>query len=285
MDYIDPYQIASLVLLQNNAPLDDFCGLSPVEMQALLYDPYGAKSPVSLRTDIEDSTLDAMPFFRLTEEFLRLIRQNRYVKLTPGGALPRKVLHELYAHRLITDEFIESGISKLYREQEVTAISTVHLSTSLSGTIRKLNGKLMLTRRGEKLLRPDERLNLFRTIFCTFTEKFAWSYNDGYHPSVVGQFGWGFTIYMVKRFGNTEQTVEFYAGKYLNAFPTLLDCIPVVEWSTPKALFVQCYEVRAFTRFLEWFGFVTVSRPPSRLDSHLGLVKRAELVEKVFKFG
>jgi hypothetical protein len=104
-------------LLLNNAPVDDFCGLSPTEMHHLLYDAYGDKSPLGLRIDIENSTLDDMPFFRLTEEFLRIISREESIKLTPLGALPRKTVHELYGHKLITEDIIEAGFSKLSREQ------------------------------------------------------------------------------------------------------------------------------------------------------------------------
>jgi len=99
-------------LLLNNAPLNDFCGLSPAEMHHLLYSAYGDKSPLGLRNDIENSTLNEIPFFRMTEEFLKIISREESIKLTPLGALPRKVLHELYNHKFIIEEIIEAGYSK-----------------------------------------------------------------------------------------------------------------------------------------------------------------------------
>ena len=93
-------------LLLNNAPVDDFYGLSAAEIHHLLYDAYGDKSPLGLRSDIENSTLDEIPFFRMTEEFLKIISREESIKLTPLGALPRKTVHELYGHKLITEDII-----------------------------------------------------------------------------------------------------------------------------------------------------------------------------------
>src|SRR5689334_3189016 len=102
----------------NDTPLDDFCGLTSREMHQLLYYPYGKNSPLQVRSDIGDETLDGIPFFRLMEELLRIIRREGFIRLTPLGALPRKVLQELYSHRLLPEEFIESGIVKLSREND-----------------------------------------------------------------------------------------------------------------------------------------------------------------------
>ena len=101
-----------LRLLKNNTPLDDFYGLSPAEMHHLLYSACSDKSPLRFRNGIDDSTLDNVPFFRLTEEFLKISQLEKSLKLTPLGALPKKVLHELYSHKLITEEIIEAGVSK-----------------------------------------------------------------------------------------------------------------------------------------------------------------------------
>ena len=59
--------IEPLRLLKNNSALDDFCRLSPAGMHHLLYDAYVDKSPLRIRIEIENTTLESMPFFRLTE--------------------------------------------------------------------------------------------------------------------------------------------------------------------------------------------------------------------------
>ena len=245
-------------LLKNNAPLDDFCGLSLTEMHHLLYSPYGDKLPLRFQDGIDDSTLDSVPFFRLTEEFLRIIQREESIELTPLGALPRKVLHELYDHKFITEEIIEAGVSKLLREQDSIAITSVHLNSLVSGAAKKANGRLSLTKKGQQLLEAGQRVNLFKEAFSGYTDKFNWSSNDGYPASPVGQLGWGFTVYLLEKFGRSDRTIEFYAEKYLKAFPKLLGFFPARPYGTPIEDFINCYRVRTFERFLEWFGIVKV---------------------------
>jgi hypothetical protein len=271
-------------LLLNNAPVDDFCGLSPTEMHHLLYDAYGDKSPLGLRIDIENSTLDDMPFFRLTEEFLRIISREESIKLTPLGALPRKTVHELYGHKLITEDIIEAGFSKLSREQNSIAIMTVHLNTLVLGVVKKAKGRLSLTKKGAQLLQPGERVNLFTETLSTYTDKFNWSSNDGYPQSPLGQLGCGFTVYLLKKFRQSEHAIEFYAEKYLKAFPKLLEFFPIRQFGTPEGDFVNCYRVRTFERFLEWFGLVKVEHLHSIYGKQSDSVKRTDLFQEVFRF-
>jgi hypothetical protein len=273
-----------LRLLKNSAPLDDFCGLSPTEMHHLLYSAYGDKSLLRLRDDIDDSTLDDIPFFRLTEEFLKIVSREKSIKLTPLGALSRKVLLELYDHKFITEEIIEAGVSKLSREQDSIAITSVHLNSLVSGVVRKANGRLSLTKKWQQLLEPEQRVNLFRETFSSYTDKFNWSSNDGYPPSPVGQLGWGFTVYLLDKFGQSDRTIEFYAEKYLKAFPKLLEFFPARPYGTPVKDFVNCYRVRTFERFLEWFGFAKVGHLQGIRGNKSESVKRTDLFNMVFKF-
>jgi len=271
-------------LLLNNAPVDDFYGLSAAEIHHLLYDAYGDKSPLGLRSDIENSTLDEIPFFRMTEEFLKIIQREKSIKLTPLGALPRKVLRELYDLKFITEDIIEAGFSKLSREQNSIALTTAHLIVLMSGVVKKTNGRLSLTKKGAQLLEPEQRFNLFTETLSTYTDRFNWSSNDGYPQSPVGQLGWGFTVYLLEKFGSSEHTIEFYAEKYLRAFPKLLEFFPARPYGTPEGDFVNCYSVRTFERFLEWFGFVKVEHVHGMHGKQSDSVKRTDLFQEVFRF-
>lgn len=80
------------ILLQNNSPIDEFFVLSPTQIHELLYDTFGNNSPVQFRHDIDDKTLDAILLFRIVEDYLKIIQRDKEIKLTPLGALPKKVM-------------------------------------------------------------------------------------------------------------------------------------------------------------------------------------------------
>ena len=269
----------------SETPTADFSGLSHAQVQRLLNGVDEGSSPLKIRPAIDDDTLNALPFFRLTEEFLKIIQQQRALKLTTTGALPVKIVQELYAHKLIVEDIVEAGYSSVRREADSTALQVMHLVARLSGAIRKEHNKLSMTRKGEKLLRPTERLQLFREIFSAFTRKFSWSYNDRYADSEIGQFCWGFSVYLLAKFGDTPRPTEFYADKYRAAFPGLFHRLPAYPFSTPEKDFSRCYSVRTFDRFLEWFGLVKVAQSDLLADKRQDPVTRTEVFSKVFDIG
>ncbi len=247
-----------LRLLFNNAPIDDFCGFSPTEMHRLIYEPYSKTSPIRIRTDISDKTMDAIPFFKLTEEFLKILQRKSQITLTATGALPREILHELYGHRFITEDAIEAGYVKLRSEEGSVVLRSMHINAGLTGLTRKVKGKLSLTKRGNEFLRVEKRQELFRKILETYTEKFNWAYNDRYTESPVGQTGWAFCVYLLSRFGDTSRSAHFYAEKYLMAFPVSTRYFIEFAGDSREKWFEHCFCARTLERFFEWFGFVNV---------------------------
>ncbi|MDI9313004.1 MAG: hypothetical protein QM535_22530 [Limnohabitans sp.] len=278
-----PNKIESYILQQYNTPVDEFLGLSPTKIHHLLYDTFGQNSPMKFRKDIDDRTLDQIPIFRIAEEFLKIIQHDKQIKLTPLGALPKKVMVELYDKRFLLDEHIEKGITKLWKEDNCIAIRSARIATELAGLVRKANGKLTLTKTATKLLDTNNRLQIFRHFFQAFTDKFLWSYNDGYPEKPIGQLGWAFSVIMLNKFGDKPQIVNFYADKYLRAFPNFIIFFPP-GYSTPEQQLFNCYGIRTFDRFFLWFGFVTVEKQKKFLDLETDTFKQTDLVKRIFVF-
>jgi hypothetical protein len=271
------------MMLLNNCPAEDFLGLTPIEMEYLLDDTFSENSPLHFSNDLDDSTLNQIPLFRIAEEYLRILQRDKQIKLTPLGALPRKVLVELYDKRILLDEQIESGLIKLWKEQDCISIANARFTAELAGLVRKANGKLTLTKKGTKLLQNENRIQLFKLFFQTFTEKLMWGSNDGYPDKTVGQLGWAFSAYMLNKFGDQANTTDFYAEKYLKAFPNFITFFKP-SYSTPERQCAHCYGIRTFDRFLLWFGFVTVERQKHYLNLETDKFTRTDIVNKIFTF-
>ena len=277
--------VESTILLLNNIPQDDFCGLTPSEVHHILYYPYGKESPLQFQKNIDDSVLDGIPFFRLTEEFLKILQRDKRIKLTPLGALPKKVMVELYSHGFILEEYIESGIVKLTREHDCISISSVAIVSRLAGLIKMQYGRYFLTKAGEKFMLPNNRVRFFKKVFQTFTEKFDWSLNDGY-PQDIAQLGWAYSVLVLNKFGDQERTLDFYARLYSKAFPILTKYFLNAQYaySTPEIMLNRCYEIRTFERFLEWFGLVKIQRISTLIPSDRDIINRSGLIKRLFIF-
>lgn len=275
------HEIEAAILLQNNSPIDDFLGLSPNQMNHLIYDAFGDNSPVQLRDDIDDATLDKIPLFRIVEEYLKIIQRDQQIKLTRLGALPRKVVVELYDKQLLPDELIESGLAKLMREANCISIWSARLAAEMAGLVRKANGKLTLTKTATKLLDTNNRLQTFKLFFRAYNGKFNWGSHDNYPEVYLLQLAWGFSVILLDKYGDQPEPVRFYATKFLKAFPHIT--MPFAgEYATPEQQFSHCYCFRTFEQFFLWFGFVTVDKRKMFIDTDKDKFTGTGLVKNIF---
>ncbi|MFN6963459.1 MAG: hypothetical protein ACK4S4_06810 [Pyrinomonadaceae bacterium] len=279
-------EIQTVVESHNRAPRHEFAGLSSDEMHFLFYYPLEKNSPIQFRPLIGHDVLNKIGFFRLVEEFLKIVKRDGSIKLTEKlGALPRKTLVELYDHHFVRQWPIDEGFIKLRYEDDSSVMRTLHAIVRISGLVRKLHGKLVLTKMGEKMLAPAARSELFRIVFHAFTRKFNWAYNDFYPHFSLCRQAFGFSLYLVARFGDNETHKDFYTEKFLTAFPMALQQFQGDSYSTPESNFRSCYRIRTFDRFLEWFNFVDVRSNEETLSGSQMLVKKSELFDAVFYVG
>ena len=248
MDDIEKY-VVEAINKRNNEPVADFEDYSPIEMQYILYETFNSKSPIEI-TKRNQNIYQNIPIFNQVKFLLDLINEKKELKLTNKGYLPTKIVAELYGKGYMKDYFIENGISKLYRESDVPTINLAKILVELSSLVKKRNNKMTLTKTGTKQINEDHLV--FENIFKTFTGKFNWSYLDRFSDEEIGQFGFGFTLILLNKYGKEFRNPEFYAEKYLKAFNFKGDQTVLEFADNPK----RAYVVRTFERFLDYFGFI-----------------------------
>ncbi len=283
---MSPAQIAEInahFQRYNDAPLAAFNGVSPTQMHALLYDPWGPASPLQLRPEPADEAQDQIPFLRLTEELLRMVQRDGFIKLTALGALPGKYLHELYGFGFLREDMIDAGHTKLHREIDVPGISTVHHNAVMAGLLRKVHGKITLTKNAERLRQPAHRAELLRRVLSCFTEKFNWAYHDAYASPTAGQIGWAYSTWLLLRFGAAPRPLQFYADKYQQAFPFLLADFANTNWGTPAGQLQSCYGHRMFAHFAHWFGLASIEQYRMDREQADCLVATTPLLGQLFE--
>jgi len=280
---MNPIDLSTRILI-GNTPDDDYCGLSPNQVHELYYDTFSANSSLQFHPGIDDAVLDQVPFFRLTEALIHIIRREQLLKLTKKGALTKKVLEELFSHKYIPEDLIASGISKLTREDDCVSIANASIVAQNSGLVKKVAGKLSLTKLGARLCAPVNRVELFYCIFLTFTQRINWAYNDLYTEDAVAQLGWAYSMYLLMKYGDQERNIDFYAERFLTAFPDFINSFPIDAHHTPKEMFLHCYGIRTLDRFFEWFGFVDNKQPRKFLDRSACTFTSSEILGKIFVF-
>jgi hypothetical protein len=276
--HITPHRI-----LFDNKPQNDFGGLTINEIRDLLYEPLGPSSPLKINRNITETTLNKILFFLIVEDLCHYVKHNGSIRLTASGSLPKKVLQGLYVHKRIKDGMVESGLSKLSREEKILPIKVAHHISIITRMLKKVKGRLELTRKGISFIKNDNRQELFRIVFTAYTSLYNWAVNDKYTEFSVGQFGWGFTLYLLFQYGNKVHSAQFYCDKFLQAFPNFIELVQEMEYRRKEQVFVNCYILRSFERFTEWFGLTKASNSFIMRERKKIIVNR-DILEQVFRF-
>ncbi len=270
--------INNIMIEQNNRGIPEFEGYSPDEMQFILYDTFEPKSPIQL-IPMTDSDYRAIPILNQIRFLVELIIDNRELKLTNKGYLPTKIVSELYRQGFLTDELIDSGISKLYKEIDSITIQLTRILLELGGIIKKRNNKLSITKTGEKIL--SDNLKLLKQILSAFGLKFNWAYFDRYGEDNIGQLGFGFTLILLSKYGKDKRLDTFYADKYFKAFPKLINDSKPPGFGTVESHVATCYSLRSFDRFLDYFGLINIEQD-KKWDADK-FISKTEMFDKLIK--
>ncbi len=239
----------------NNRPIRDLDDLSPAQMHYLLYDKFGPNSSIELQS-LSDSEYKQVPILNQICYLAQLIAEKKEIRLTKKGFLPVKIVADIYKQGFLKDDHIESGISKLYKETDADTIHLTRILIEQMGIAKKRHGKLSLTKKGNDMLTNKHKL--MRLLFDTFATKFNWAYFDGHGQNNIGQFGLGFSLVLLSKYGDEKMQDSFYADKYFTALPRLLQTIEHTGYATREDQAFRCYSLRTFPRFLAHFGLVEV---------------------------
>ena len=115
----------------NHSEIDDFESMSPEQMHTLVYDFYLDKSPIQLVNHPEAT--QEIPIVKQTFYLLQLASVPGGIKLTARGNLPPAVVKDIYSKGWLKEEKIESGISKLSKEQDSMTVELTRILCEESG--------------------------------------------------------------------------------------------------------------------------------------------------------
>ncbi len=247
-------------------------------MHHILHFTFEKDSPIQLQR-LSESDYQKIPILSQIRYLTDLLEKNGEIKLTNKGFLPTKIVSDIYDQGFIKAEHIENGISKLYKETDSLAINLTRILIELSGLVKKRNGKLSLTKNSKKIL--EDNYEFLRLMFLTFTSKFNWSYYDRYSENLIGQLGYGFSLILLSKYGQESRLDSFYAEKYFKAFPQLLDSVKPV-YGTLEMYSSNCYSVRTFDRFLNFFGLVNINEQNKGYESKK-YIEKTYLYDKLIK--
>ena len=263
----------------NTQGLDDFSGFTPNQMQKIIYYPFSTDCPIKLYIDIEPDHLKLSPIFNLSYSLLDKIDESGKIKLTAKGNLPGKLIKAIYDEGFFPDTMIESGITKLTTERDWLILHTIHIVLKLTGLIRKYHGNLLLTKKGQKYLSEGDESSLFLNLIDTYSMKFNWGYNDAYDIQDIGQIGFLYLLFLLKKFGSKYKDITYYSNLSFESYPVFLERFRT-EDPFRKNIPKKALSVRFFERFAYWFGFIKYQDIPDLPSMYDNVkIKKTELLE------
>lgn len=253
---INPKIVEAFMYEQNNRPIPEFEGYSAIEMHHILFNSFEDQNPLQFNI-LPESDYSKIPIFNQIRYYLSLIEKSGEIKLTDKGFLPTKIVADIYSQGFLKDEPIEKGFVRLYKESDVMSVNLTRIIVELSGLIKKRNGKISLTKSAKKIV--ENKHSLLKLIFLTFARKFNLGYYDGFDAPGIGQSGFGFSLILLSNYGSQRRLGSFYAEKYFEAFPMMLDNVNP-RYGSLEAYSTRCYILRTFERFLNYFGLIRIEK-------------------------
>lgn len=228
-------------------------GLNGDQINLLIKDLFEEGCPVKLRA-LSEEEYRQIPILMQVDYIMKRIAEAGEIKLTQKGFLPVKMVADIYNQRYLPDEYIESGITKLYKETDSDFIHLSAILLRLAGLTKKRYGKLSLTAKGVKI--ADNKETLLKLLLDTFVNKFNWAYFDAYNNKYAGIVASSYSLFLLHTFGDETRETHFYAKKYFEVFPELQLVPSPATYNEGHRMDYSSYVLRTFTVFMKNFGLV-----------------------------
>lgn len=271
---------------RNAAPLDDFDGLSPEQMQRLLYAPLEPGSPIAVSQ--VPRVAPASPLLFLVLDLCQALADVG-LKATAKGNLPRAYVHAA-AERYLAAGWGRDELEvppRARSEEDVNDLYVARIVARMAGLITLRRGQWLVTKRYRDIMARDGAAGVYGALFETFGTKYAWSSADGYPEFDIVQRSWCFSLLLLLRYGDEWRSPAFYGERFLAAFPLVLDeaaeAYAGYWWARdPEDTVQHVYELRVLERFAAFLGLVEIERGPYARPGRLRATPAlAEVVARV----
>ncbi len=275
--------VADFSKRRNQAPVDDFHGLSSDQMHHMLDFPFDSPQVVSfpdrLRTP-PDSPMATL--FNLMVEAIG----DQGLKATAKGNLPRKFCRDnaqgYYVERSRLRMMRVCGIVK---EEDFFELHVTRRVAELAGLIRKYKGHFILSRDCRGLLADGGMSAVYPRLFRAYARNYNWAYGDRYPIISFIQQSFLFSLYLLTRYGGDWRPQSFYGDCFLRAFPMVLDGLPADAFFDPEKMIRSCFRLRVLEHFA-WFLGLALMEPIDKNDPILGeyRIKKLPLLNEIVEF-
>jgi len=265
--------------MKNSRPLDEFGGLSPYQMHRLLQFPFESPDVIRFNFDSAVSTLKEVPILHLLTLIVDSLGE-KGLKPTATGNLPRKVSREIAQLYLSEKEHARfTRLGNFMSEDDVPDLKQTRLVAKLAGLIRLYRGRILASKECKQMIAVSNWPGLFQKLFMTYIQKFNWAWPNGFIEVPFFQQSFAVTLYFLHKFGADSREGDFYAERFVAAFPMLTNDILDTEYMTAEKLLQQAYSSQVLDSFGEIMGLVK-----SEWKEHKHFITPLPLLHRLVRF-
>jgi len=273
----------SWLAMKNAEPKSEFLGLSPEQMNRLLYRAFEETSEiVTINRHLSTEKILEVPIVKEAAYFLRRLGELQPLKATAKGNLPQAFSREIHERFPEHPEFPFTISS----EEDDLKLQALRHILGMCGWIKKRNQKFYLTRKGKILNEEGFGSYEFHHLFQTYMRKFNWASRDFYPEFQIIQKAFLFSCYILHMKANPGASANELSTYFVQAFPAV---IKTKERDLSSEDYLELakhsFYVRFIERFCQYFGLVTVEKKEKvsfRLDY---FVRTTLLFDELFQWG
>lgn len=267
---------------RNQAPLEDFQGLSPEQMHRILDLPFDSPELVT-HAPVVGGNPEApiLTLFCLLSEAIG----REGLKPTAAGNLPRNVCRQAASvyrgDNAIRDD---APIAAINREEDFFDLHVTRRVAELAGLIRRYRGRIIVSRECRALLADHGLGGIYPRLLHSYIRAFNWAYRDGYPNLGFIQRSFLFTLYLLNRHGGGWLPAVYYEDAFLRAFPGVLSEMTPDPYFEPERTVRKCYTWRALVNFGAFLGLADVEPISEIGNDRRYRVRKRPLLDEVVRF-
>jgi hypothetical protein len=247
-------ELDKLMQAKNNAPLDEFHGLSSAQMYRFLYFPFDSPDLVRFSSTLNPPS--DVPVVRLFSLLITAIG-DKGLKTTATGNLPREFCRESARAFWGEEKYrIRTQIFSIRTEPEFQEMHALRIVAELAGILRKYKGKFILAAKYRKVLAESGPGAVYFELFKAYVQKFNWGYLDGFPELDFPRQSFFFTLYLLRKYGGKTRLQTFYEDIFIKAFPQLLDKVDERPYMSAEETVRLAYSQRSLADFAVFFGLI-----------------------------
>ena len=241
----------------NNRSIDDFLGLSPGQMDCILYDAVEEKEQIlSFNDSFEPGLLENVEAVGKIKLLLNMVGEAGEAKATKNGFLPIKIVNAI-------GNFNEPEFYHITSEEVADEVRAVRFAATDCGWLKKKNGKFSLTKKGEQIFKNGFTPAHYVTLLKYWIFDYSWSFSDGFPEYPRLQQASLFALYILREKAQEGVPIPELALLFARAFPKICaqnSADPNTSNEPHNREFPCIFNLRFIERFAIAFGLVEATK-------------------------